>query len=81
MSHDHNHLNHATWECKYSVSSRRSAARRRYGGKTGGTWTLKLGACGAQESRIEEGHLMPDHVHQEMANKQVDQMQLKLSSS
>jgi hypothetical protein len=36
-----------------------------------------LGACRAQESRIEEGHPMPDHVHQEMANKQVDQMQLK----
>src|SRR6516164_2730481 len=26
-----------TWECKYCVSSRRSAARRRY---SGGTWTL-----------------------------------------
>jgi hypothetical protein len=24
---------------------------------------------------------MPDHVHQEMANKRVDQMQLKLASS
>ena len=28
-----------------------------------------------------EGHLMPDHVRHEMANKQVDQMQLKLASS
>jgi hypothetical protein len=37
--------------------------------------------CPAQESRIEEGHLMPDHPHQEMANKQVDHMQLKLASS
>ena len=40
-----------------------------------------LGAGQAQESRIEEGHLMPDHVHQEMVNKQVDLMQLKLASS
>ena len=40
-----------------------------------------LGTCPAQESRIEEGHVMPDHVHQEMANKPVDQMQLKLASS
>jgi putative transposase len=78
MSQDHNHLNHATWECDYYVSSRRSAARRGYWGKTGGTWTLN---SPAQESQIEEGHLMPDHVHQEMANKQVDQMQPKLASS
>jgi hypothetical protein len=40
-----------------------------------------LGACPAQENRIEKGHPMPDSVHQEMANKQVDQMQLRLASS
>jgi len=36
---------------------------------------------GTESRRIEEGQPMPDHVHQEMANKQVDQMQLKLASS
>ena len=34
-----------------------------------------------KECQMVEGHLMPDHVHLEMANKQVDQMQLKLASS
>jgi hypothetical protein len=60
--------------CQFTPKRR----KRRYWGKTGG-----LGACPAQESRIEEGHLIliPDHVHQEMTNKQVDQMQLKLASS
>jgi REP element-mobilizing transposase RayT len=37
MEAEFNHLNHATWECKY------------------------LGAT--EGVRIEEGHLMPDHVH------------------
>jgi hypothetical protein len=70
MSQDHNHLDHATWEFNYYVSSRRSAARWRYWGKTGGTWTLN---SPAQESRIEEGHPTSDHV-------QVDQMQTVMTS-
>jgi hypothetical protein len=37
MSQDHNHLNHATWECKYHV-----VFRRRCLVKSGGTWVCPL---------------------------------------
>src|SRR5256885_13398651 len=43
MEAEYNHLNHATWECKYHV-----------------VFTPKYRK---KECRIEEGHLMPDHVH------------------
>ena len=82
MSQDHNHLNHATWECKYHVvftpKYRKKVLfgqiRRHFG-------TVFHELARRKECQIEEGHLMPDHVHQEMANKQVDQMQLKFASS
>ena len=68
-------------ECKYYVSSRRSAARRRYWGKTAGTWTLN--------SRSIPGARKPDRGRTPDAQphasgdgeQQVDQMQLKLASS
>jgi hypothetical protein len=47
--------------CQFTPKCRKMALL----GKTGGTWTLN---SPAQESRIEEGHPMSDHV-------QVDQMQ------
>jgi len=64
MSQDHNHLNHTTWECKYHVvftpKYRKKAifghVRRQLG-------TLFHVLARRKECRIEEGHLMPDHVH------------------
>ncbi len=64
MSQDHNHLNHATWECKYHVvftpKYRKKAlfghVRRQLG-------NVLHELARRKECRIEEGHLMPDHVH------------------
>ena len=64
MSQDHNHLNHATWECKYHVvftpKYRKMALfgqiRRHLG-------TVFRELAQRKECEIEEGHLMPDHVH------------------
>src|SRR5512136_1944429 len=57
-------LNHSVWECKYHVvfipKCRRKALYvelRRHLGEV----FRKL--AGQKESRIEEGHLLPDHVH------------------
>jgi len=57
-------LNHTTWECKYHVvfipKYRRKALfnelRRRLG-------EVFRRLAQQKESRVEEGHLMPDHVH------------------
>ena len=57
-------LNHSTWECKYHVvfipKYRRKtlyAELRRHLGEVFRKLTEQ------KESRVEEGHLMPDHVH------------------
>lgn len=61
---EYNHLNHSTWECKYHVvfipKYRKKALF--------GTIRQRLGAvlrelAQRKECVIEEGHLMPDHVH------------------
>ena len=61
---DYRSLSHAKWECKYHVvfipKYRKKAIYgelRKSLGKV--LWTL----AEQRESRIEEGHLMPDHVH------------------
>ena len=61
-------LNHTRWECKYHVvfipKGRRKALYgelRRYLGE------VFRGLALQKESRIEEGHLMPDHVHMMIA--------------
>ena len=57
-------LNHSKWECKYHVvfipKRRRKTlygALRKYLGE------VFHRLAGQKESRIEEGHLLPDHVH------------------
>lgn len=61
---EYNHLNHATWECKYHV-----VFIPKYRKKTQfGTIRPRLGQVLRELARrkecvIEEGHLMPDHVH------------------
>jgi putative transposase len=64
MEADYNHLNHATWECKYRVVFTPKYRKkllfgkiRRYLGKVFHDLARR------KECRIEEGHLMPDHVH------------------
>ena len=63
MTQQH-HQNHATWECKYHVvfipKYRKKAIF--------GVIKKRLGdvfheLARRRESKIEEGHLMPDHVH------------------
>jgi putative transposase len=64
MSQDRNHLNHATWECKYHVVFTPKYRKKLLFGQIRrhlGTVFHELAR--RKESKIEEGHLMPDHVH------------------
>lgn len=65
MTNDHNKLNHTAWECKYHVVfiPKYRKKKKIYGQirKDLGDIFHKLAA--QKECRIEEGHLMPDHVH------------------
>ena len=57
-------LNHSKWECKYHVVF--IPKRRRkvlYGALRKHLGEVFHRLAGQKESRIEEGHLMPDHVH------------------
>src|SRR5215468_4870053 len=62
MSPDQNHLSHATWEChvvftsKYRKKLLFGQIRRHLG-------SVFHELARRKECRIEEGHLMPDHVH------------------
>ena len=57
-------LNHTKWQCKYHVvfipKCRRMVLYRQLRRYLG---TVSRGLAVQKESRIEEGHLMPDHVH------------------
>ena len=60
-------LSHTKWECKYHVVFIAKCRRKVLYGE------LRLGrgipqAGRAEESRIEEGHLLPDHVHMQNAD-------------
>ena len=64
MSQDHNHLNHATWECKYHVVFTPKYRKKLLFGQI----RRHLGSvfrelAQRKECQIEEGHLMSDHVH------------------
>ena len=64
MSQDRNHLNHATWECKYHVVFTPKYRKKALFGQIRrhlGTVFRELAQ--RKECKIEEGHLMPDHVH------------------
>ena len=64
MSQGHNHLNHATWECKYHVVFTPKYRKKVLFGQIRrhlGTAFHELAR--RKECQIEEGHLMPDHVH------------------
>jgi REP-associated tyrosine transposase len=57
-------LSHSKWDCKYHVvfipKGRRKAL---YGELRQHLGTVFRTLAGQKESRVEEGHLMPDHVH------------------
>jgi len=57
-------LNHTQWECKYHVIFI-SKCRRKvlYGELRRHLGEVLRRLASQRESRIEEGHLMPDHVH------------------
>ena len=64
MEAEFNHLNHATWECKYHVVFTPKYRKKLLFGKI----KRHLGQvfhdlARRKECRIEEGRLMPDHVH------------------
>jgi len=61
---DYRSLRHTKWECKYHVvfipKYRKKAI---YGALRGRLGDVFRTLAEQKESRIEEGHLMPDHVH------------------
>jgi putative transposase len=64
MSQGRNHLNHATWECKYHVVFTPKYRKKLLFGQIRqhmGTVFHELAR--RMECQIEEGYLMPDHVH------------------
>ena len=57
-------LSHSRWECKYHVVFIPKGRRKALFGQLRPYLGEVLRRLAAQkESRIEEGHLMPDHVH------------------
>ncbi len=57
-------LNHTRWDCKYHVVFIPKCRRKvLYGELRSHLGELFRQLAGHKESRIEEGHLMPDHVH------------------
>jgi REP element-mobilizing transposase RayT len=58
MSQDHNHLNHATWECKYHVVFTPKYRKKllKYLDKSGGTWALYSATWrGARNAGLKRG--------------------------
>ena len=57
-------LKHTTWECKYHVVFITKCRRKvLYQGIRQELGTVFRGLAEQWECRVEEGHLMPDHVH------------------
>ncbi|KAB2692410.1 transposase [Stenotrophomonas sp. HMSC10F06] len=61
---DDNHLTHATWVCQYHVVfGSKYRTKRLYGDLRLELRDLFIRLSLQKGCRIEEGHLMPDHVH------------------
>jgi putative transposase len=57
-------LNHTMWECKYHVVFIPKCRRKvLYGQLRAHLGEVFRKLAGQKDSRVEEGHLMPDHVH------------------
>jgi putative transposase len=64
MEVEFNHLNHATWECKYHVVfTPKYRKKLLFGNIKRHLGQVFHDLARRKECRIEEGHLMPDHVH------------------
>ena len=65
MTTEPNHLNHSTWECKYHVVFTPKCRRKELYGFLRRELKDVLHPLARQKEEcvIEEGHLMPDHVH------------------
>src|SRR5215471_17185417 len=64
MSQSQNHLNHATWECKYHVVFTPKYRKKvLFGQLRRHLGTVFHDLARRKECKIEEGHLMPDHAH------------------
>ena len=64
----HESLSHTKWECKYHVVFIQKCRRRTlYGELRKPLIEVFRDLARQKESRIEEGHLMPDHVHMLLA--------------
>jgi putative transposase len=65
---DYETLNHSKWECKYHVVFIPKYRRKALFGQLRQHLGVVFRALAAQkESSVEEGHLMPDHVHMLMS--------------
>jgi len=61
---DFESLNHTAWDCKYHVVFIPKYRRKvLYGALRRELGEVFHRLAGQRESRIEEGHMMPDHVH------------------
>jgi putative transposase len=61
---DYESLSHSKWECKYHVVFIPKYRRKTlYGELRQHLGEVFRGLAMQKESRVEEGHLMPDHVH------------------
>ena len=61
---NHGSLCHTKWECKYHVVFIPKYRKKRiYGGIRRRLGEVLRKLAEQRESRVEEGHLMPDHVH------------------
>ena len=61
---DYNRLNHTTWDCKYHIVFTPKYRKKALFGQL----RQRLGSvlhdlAARKECRIEEGHMMPDHIH------------------
>jgi putative transposase len=64
MEAEFNHLSHATWECKYHVVFTPKYRKKLLFGKIKRHWAKCFTIWrDGRSAGIEEGHLMPDHVH------------------
>ena len=64
----HQSLNHSTWECKYHVVFIPKYRKKMlYGELRRHLGEVLRRLAEQKESRVEEGHLMPDHVHMLLA--------------
>jgi putative transposase len=61
---DYQSLNHTQWDCKYHVVFIPKCRRKvLYGEVRGQLGSLFRSLAEQKESKVEEGHLLPDHVH------------------